>query len=133
MQLSTPLVLFSEVHGTVLKNGMPVQAAEISQQVVWSDNTNDVPSRHTLSDQSGRFTFASVERASAALRFLPHQPVILQKLIIRYAGVEYMAWRHTKDSYEANSELDGRPLNLVCELSRAPDFEGTHYGICKTV
>src|SRR5690242_21944323 len=43
MGLSSPLVLFSEVHGTVLSDGKPVQGAELVQEVVWSDNKNDVP------------------------------------------------------------------------------------------
>jgi hypothetical protein len=131
MGLLTRLVLFSEVHGTVLKDGVPVEGAEISQEVVWSDNKDEVPPRHTLSDKGGRFSFSVVERNPGVTRLVPHQPVILQKLLIRYDGVEYTAWRHTKNSYDENSELDGRPLNLACELSREPDFEGTHYGICK--
>jgi hypothetical protein len=59
--------------------------------------------------------------------------VVLQKITIRYEGRDYTAWRHTKNSYEPDSELDGKPLDLECELTRAPDFEGTHYGICKAV
>jgi hypothetical protein len=38
MGLSSRLVLFSEVHGIVLKDGRPVQGAELARQVVWSDN-----------------------------------------------------------------------------------------------
>lgn len=131
MGLSSPLVLFSEVHGTVLSDGKPVQGAELVQEVVWSDNKNDVPPAHTQSDAQGRFHFPAVEHRPGLLRGVPHQPVVLQKITIRHAGHEYTAWRHTKNSYEPNSELDGKPLNLECELTRAPDFEGTHYGICK--
>lgn len=131
MGLSSPLVLFSEVHGTVTREGKPVAGAELVQEVVWSDNKNDVPAAHTHSDAAGRFHFPAVMHRPGVLRAVPHQPVILQKIIIRYEGRDYPAWRHTKNSYEPNSELDGKPLNLECELTRAPDFEGTHYGICK--
>ncbi|MGB5937837.1 MAG: carboxypeptidase-like regulatory domain-containing protein [Rhodanobacter sp.] len=131
MGASSRLVLFSEVHGTVLRNGVPIAGAQIRQEVVWSDDKDEIPARETVSDGSGRFSFAAVERRPGALRVVPHQPVILQKLIIRYDGVDYPAWRHTKNSYGENSELDGRPMQLVCELSREPDFEGTHYGICR--
>jgi len=133
MGLSSRLVLFSEVHGTVLKDGASVGGAELIQQVVWSDDKGDVPPKQVVSDASGRFSFPAVARNAVMTRLVPHQPVILQKSIIRYHGVEYMAWRHTKNSYETNSELEGQPLQLVCELSREPDFEGTHYGICKAV
>jgi len=62
---------------------------------------------------------------------LPAQLVVMQKIVIRYQGAEYIAWRHMKGSCGVNSEVDGRALKLVCELRRKPDFEGTHYGICK--
>ncbi|WP_028225395.1 carboxypeptidase-like regulatory domain-containing protein [Paraburkholderia ferrariae] len=131
MGLFDPLVLFSEVHGTVLKDGKPVAGAEVVQKVVWSDNEDEIPSQRAITDPGGAFSFPAVERRSVLLHLLPHQPVVIQKIVIRYQGAEYEAWRHTKGSYEINSELDGRPLKLVCELSRQPDFEGTHYGICK--
>jgi hypothetical protein len=131
MGASSRLVLFSEVHGTVLKDGVPLAGAEIRQEVVWSDNKDEIPARETASDGNGRFSFPAVEHTAGALRVVPHQPVILQKLIIRYNGVDYPAWRHTKNSYEENSELEGKRMDLVCELSREPDFEGTHYGICR--
>ena len=133
MGISSQLVLFSEVHGTVLSHGKPVQGAELIQETVWSDNKNDVPAVTTTTDADGRFHFTEVDRKAGILRMVPHQPVILQKITIRYEGVDYPAWRHTKNTYDANSELDGKPLNLQCELSREPDFEGTHYGICKAV
>ncbi len=133
MGLSSRLVLFSEVHGTVLNHGKPVQGAELVQEVVWSDNKHDVPPKQASTDAAGRFFFPAVEHSAGVTRMVPHQPVILQKIMIRYEGVEYTAWRHTKNTYDANSELDGKPLNLECELSREPDFEGTHYGICKAI
>lgn len=133
MGLSSRLVLFSDVHGTVLNHGKPVSGAELVQEVVWSDDKNDVPPKHTHTDADGRFHFPTVEHGAGVTRMVPHQPVILQKIIIRYEGVDYMAWRHTKNSYDANSELDGKSLELECELTRQPDFEGTHYGICKAI
>jgi hypothetical protein len=105
----------------------------LTQQVVWSDNKDEIPAARAQSGPDGRFMFAAVERQSAVMRFVPHQPVILQRIFIQHEGVLYVAWRHTKDSYESNSEMDGHALNLQCELSRTPDFEGTHFGICKAV
>lgn len=127
------LVLFSEVHGTVLKEGKPVAGAELTQTVVWSDNKDEIPSRHAVTDANGAFSFQVIEHKAGVLRIVPHQPVMLQKIIISYQGVEYTAWRHTKDSYDLNSEMNGKPINLVCELTREPDFEGTHYGICTAI
>lgn len=127
------LVLFSEVHGTVLKDGKPVQGAELVETVVWSENEDEIPSQHATTDEKGIFRFPSIERKAGLRRMIPSQPTMLQKIVIRYQGAEYIAWRHGKDSYDVNSELDGRPINLVCELDRAPAHEGTHYGICKAL
>lgn len=126
------LVLFSEVHGTVLQGGRPVEGAELIQTVVWSDNEKKNPVQKTMTDGKGAFWFSPIEHRAGLLRMIPAQPVMLQKIVIRYQGAEYIAWRHGKMSYDANTELDGCPLNLVCELSRGPSHEGKHYGICKT-
>lgn len=125
------LVLFSEVHGTVLQGGRPVEGAELIQTVVWSDNEKKNPVQMTMTDRKGAFWLSAIERRAGLLRMIPAQPVMLQKIVIHYQGTEYMAWRHAKMSYDANTELDGRPLSLICELSREPSHEGKHYGICK--
>lgn len=125
------LVLFSEVHGTVLKDGKPVSGAELVQKVVWSDNGNEIPPQRTMTNEAGTFSFPAIERGAGLLRMIPAQPIMLQKILIHYQGAEYIAWQHSKTSYNANTELDGRPIRLVCELSRRPDYEGKHYGICK--
>jgi len=133
MKPAGPWVLASEVQGTVLKDGAPVAGAELWQELVWSDVKEENPSAHTVSAADGQFRFPAVERDPGAARIVPHQPVILQRIQIRYQGVEYTAWRHTKNSYQDRSELDGKALKLVCELSRPPAFEGTHYGICQVL
>ncbi|TKC80183.1 DUF4198 domain-containing protein [Trinickia terrae] len=125
------LVLFSDVHGTVLKDGKPVAGAELIQKVVWSDDENEIPPQRTVTDTTGAFAFPAITRKAGLLRLIPAQPTMLQTILIRYQGVEYIAWQHGKNSYDANTELDGRPITLVCELTRQPDYEGKHYGICK--
>lgn len=127
------LVLFSEVHGTVLKDGKPVEGAELIEKVVWSDNENEIPPQRAVTDAKGVFSFPAIERKAGLLRLIPAQPTIQQTITIKYQGVEYTAWLHGKGSYNANTELDGKPINLVCELTRHPDYEGKHYGICKAV
>lgn len=91
------------------------------------------PTQHAVTDTHGVFRFPAIERGAGLLRLIPAQPIMLQTIVIRYQGVQYEAWRHSKDSYDPNTELDGRPSNLLCELTRQPDFEGKHYGICKAV
>jgi hypothetical protein len=125
------LVLFSEVRGTVLKDGQPVAGAEVIQKVVWSDNENEIAPQRAMTDKAGAFSFPAIEHRAGLLRMIPAQPIMLQKILIRYQGAEYIAWQHSKTSYNANTELDGRPIRLVCELTRRPDYEAKHYGICK--
>lgn len=131
--LSADLVLFSDVRGIVLCHGKPVHGAALLQEIVWSDNPSDVRPTQTTSAVDGRFFFPTVERVAGLARWVPHQPVILQKITIRHEGIDYLAWRHTRNSYAANAELAGRPLELECELAREPGFEGTHYGIGKVI
>lgn len=133
MGLFDRLVLFSEVHGTVLREGKPVAGAELVQKVVWSDDADEIPPQRTTTDGAGAFRFPAIERGAGLRRMIPAQPMMLQTITIYFEGREYLAWRYGKDSYDDRSELGGRPLNLVCELTAAPGHEGKHYGICKAV
>jgi hypothetical protein len=133
MGLFDRLVLCSEVHGTVLQGGQPVAGAELVQKVVWSDDPNEIPPQRTTTDATGAFRFPPVERSAGLRRMIPAQPMMLQTITIHVEGQEYLAWRYGKDSYDNRSELDGRPLNLVCELTHAPENDGKHYAICKAV
>lgn len=133
MGVFSRLVLFSEVHGVVLKEGKPVAGAELVQKVVWSDDESKNRTQNTATDRNGAFEFPTIEANAGLLRLIPAQPTIQQTIVIRYRGVEFVAWLHGKGSYNANTELDGRPLHLECELTRQPDYEGKHYGICRAV
>lgn len=131
MGLFDSLVLFSEVQGTVLKDGRPVAGAELVQNVEWSGHGPDLPARRVVTDERGAFRFAPIESRAGWRRLLPAQPMVLQTIVIRAGGFEYLAWRHGKDSYDTESEIEGRPLRLVCELTREPGHEGKHFGICR--
>ncbi|NJN48187.1 MAG: hypothetical protein HC808_18805 [Candidatus Competibacteraceae bacterium] len=130
MGLFSELVLFSDVEGVVLKDGVPVEGAEIMQEITYQE-PGKIPSKTVETTPNGRFTLARVTRGSGLSRIIPGQPSILQRLVIRYDGKEYEGWRHNKNSYELNSELAGQPLRLICELANTPEFEGKHYGICR--
>ncbi|MEE4378319.1 MAG: DUF6795 domain-containing protein [Candidatus Competibacteraceae bacterium] len=130
MGLFSELVLFSDVEGVVLKDGVPVEGAEIVQEITYQE-PGKIPSRTVKTTADGRFALARVTKGSGLSRVIPGQPSILQRLVIRHGGTEYEGWRHNKNSYELNSELAGQPLRLVCELTNTPDFEGKHYGICR--
>lgn len=130
MGMFSELVLFSEVEGVVLKDGVPVEGAEIVQEITYEE-PGKIPAKTVQTGADGRFALARVTTGAGLSRVIPGQPSILQRLMIRHNGVEYEGWRHNKNSYELNSELAGRSLRLICELANAPDFEGKHYGICR--
>ncbi|MCX7514332.1 carboxypeptidase-like regulatory domain-containing protein [Frateuria sp. STR12] len=131
MGLFDRLVLFSDVRGKVVQRGKPVQGAELVQKVVWSDDESAI-SQRTTTDGQGAFRLPAIERSAGLRRMIPAQPTMLQTIAIHYQGVEYLAWRHGKSSCEDRAELDGRPIELVCELDRTHGFEGRHYGIGRT-
>ena len=130
MGMFSELVLFSDVEGVVMKEGVPVAGAEIVQEITYQE-PGKIPVRTIRTGADGRFTLARVTTGAGLSRIIPGQPSVRQRLMIRHNGIEYEGWRHNKNSYELNSELDGRSLRLVCELSNTPDFEGKHYGICQ--
>ena len=130
MGFFSKLVLFSRVEGRVTLNGEPVSGVEVVQQASYLE-PGDLPTTAVRTDASGRFSFDEISRRAGLGGLLPGEMRVSQKLLLRYDGQEFEGWRHSKTSGEPNGELDGKPLKLVCELTTAPDFEGTHYGICR--
>jgi len=124
------MVLCSRVEGIVTRNGEPVQGAEIIQETFYR-KPGDVPDVTVLTDSEGRFVLEELSQVAGFSRFIPGEVRIMQLIRIRIDNEEYVAWRHSKSSGDKNSELDGKPIKLTCELTTAADFEGTHYGICR--
>ena len=126
-----PLILFSRVQGVVLDHGVPVVDAELRQKIVWDeDEANNVEVR-TRTDARGHFILEPITHPAGMTRLVPHQPMTLQTISIRHDGHEYIAWKHGKLTYDANSELKGKPILLICDLSNPPKQEDDHYGICR--
>ena len=127
------LVLFSRVQGVVVDHGSPVSGAALTQKIVWSDDDSDNTEVRIQADAQGRFHFEPITRAAGITRMVPHAPMILQTIRITHGGKDYVAWKHGKQSYDDNSELGGRSLLLVCDLSLPPEQVDDHYGICRVV
>ncbi|MCJ7558249.1 MAG: hypothetical protein MUP90_15235 [Gammaproteobacteria bacterium] len=130
MSMFSKLILFSRVDGVITQDGKPVEGAQIIQEVLYK-NADEVPATTVVSGPAGDFVLEEVTHAAGVSRMLPGQVSVVQRLVIRFQGKEYEGWRHNKTSVEPDSELDGQPLKLVCELTTPPDFEGTHFGICR--
>jgi hypothetical protein len=131
MGLKSKRVLFSQVSGVVTKDGAPVAGAEVEQTVLYKEEGR-TPQVTVVSDGEGKFAFAEVS-ANEGPALLPGEVTVGQRLVIRYQGQSYEGWNHGKKGKEANTEANGKPLRLVCELSTEPGVSGNSFGICRVV
>lgn len=131
MGLTSERVLFSQVEGVLTKDGEPVAGAEIEQTVLYKEEGR-IPQTTVVSDDEGKFVFAQVS-VNEGPKLLPGEVTVGQRLVIRYQGQEFEGWNHGKKGKEANTEANGKPVRLVCELSDEPGVSGNSFGICRVV
>lgn len=108
--------LFSETSGVVTRGGEPVAGVEVERAWQWN---GDRKSTTTRTGPDGRFRFPAVTDRSLS-SFLPGEVVIDQEITLRHDGSDYLAWQTAKRNYDENGELDGRPLELRCDLDAEP-------------
>lgn len=124
--------VFSAVSGTVVNNGEPIVNAIIKRTYTWDgkDITDE-----SKTDENGNFSFP-VKHESSVWAFFPHNPSIIQFIKINVDNNEYQAWGFQKGNYDVNGELDGKPMNLLCDLSspkqthKVNEYQN-YVGICK--
>jgi hypothetical protein len=122
-------VIFSEVSGTVIKNGKPVEGAKVLQITLWS-KPGEVPEKAVLTDKNGQFSFPEISRPAGFSNFLPGEITIVQKINIEFDGKEYRGWLNTKTNYEREGERN-RPLRFICDLDHTPSNTGDDFGVCR--
>jgi hypothetical protein len=125
--------LFSAVQGVVVQKGAPVEDAVVEREYFWhwKDKREKL---QVKTDATGGFKFPEATGSSFLGGLLPHEPVIQQTIRITHKGQTYTAWAFDKGDYEANTELEGKPISLVCDLDQAPSHKGPRdrvYGICQ--
>lgn len=124
------LYLFSAVKGVVVKNGVAVKGALVEQEYRWAWK-DEVGVASATTDAGGQFSFPAVVRRSLLGSFLPHEPWITQTILIKHEGVTYKAWMFDKGDYKDKGELQGKPIDLYCDLDAPLGHKGTVYGICQ--
>jgi len=128
----SPKVLFSEVRGSVLWDGVPVSGAAVVRSYSWGDKQGGDA---TVSDAKGEFQLPPIVGRSL-LAWLPHEPMVHQTITIQHQGTTYEAWSFFKHNYDLNGELDGRPLRLRCDLTDTPSritigpHGQSYFGLC---
>ncbi|OMH39446.1 hypothetical protein BGP75_03485 [Motiliproteus sp. MSK22-1] len=123
-------VLCSPFAGTAITgDGEPAAGVEVERQWTWGWN-DESGSDRTVTDAQGRFSFPVVEGSSFTASFLPHEPHVSQRIIAHTKNGDVEIWFAAKRSYELNSEMDGRPTKVICNLDREPSDAGLYWGTC---
>ncbi|TBV03260.1 DUF6795 domain-containing protein [Phytopseudomonas dryadis] len=131
MAFTQTLYLFSEVEGTVLLDGQPVEGVEVGQEYHWHWK-NEHRKSSTKTGANGRFHFPAVTGKSLTAGLIPHEPAIGQRITLRYQGKEHKGWVFSKHNYDNLGEVKGRALTFNCELNAEPvaQAETETFGIC---
>ncbi|WP_024460408.1 carboxypeptidase-like regulatory domain-containing protein [Marinimicrobium sp. LS-A18] len=104
--------VFSKVNAQLLLDGKPISGVTVTRTWNWDKRASD----STVTDMNGYFSFPAVHQRSVK-PLLPLEITITQQLSTTHNGKEYILWRGAKRDSEEQSELDGAPFNLTCELT----------------
>lgn len=130
MAIGKTLVLCSPFSGTaVTEDGKPAAGVAIERHWVWGWNDKKGSDR-TVTDENGKFFFPIVEGSSLTASFLPHEPHITQRIIAHTKKGDVEIWFAAKRNYELNSEMDGRPTKVICNLDKEPSDSCLYWGTC---
>lgn len=125
------ICLFSETRGQVVIEGKPVEGVTVIRKVLWQNKTS---SETVSTDKDGNFHF-NARFTNSFTKFMPVEAVITQNIILQYQGQDYEGWKTNKRDYEENSELNGKPIQLICDLKNKSvvNEEGSQVikGICR--
>ena len=113
----TEVYLFSDVSGYLTYENKPASNATV-RRIVEMDGESYEDTTETNSD--GFFSFDALTKKERNI--LPKEFVSHQKLIAEYDSKNILIWETVKRSEEENSELEGKPLNLKCELTDDTKF-----------
>ncbi|MCA0900318.1 MULTISPECIES: DUF4198 domain-containing protein [Microbulbifer] len=103
---------FSEMQISLFFDGKPATGAKITRTIEWRKEHVD----EFTADGNGQVTLPA-EFENYYLKFFPMEFVSAQFLTVQYEGKEYEIWNYAKRKTELNSEMDGEPLKLSCELT----------------
>ena len=123
--------LFSAVSGRLVNGDQPVAGATISQSAKLG--SSDAITQTTITADDGSFSFPAITRKKGFSSLLPQQFAAGQSMAITVDGESYEGWVYTKMDPAENSENNGQPSNMVCDISKEPEFAGQTYGVCKLI
>ncbi|MFV8780921.1 DUF6795 domain-containing protein [Microbulbifer sp. SA54] len=103
---------FSEMHIAIQLDGKPANGAKVTRTVDWRKEIVD----EFNADENGEVTLPAQFETSFT-KFLPMEFVSSQYITVEFDDKEYVIWNYAKREAALNSEMNGKPLKLVCELS----------------
>ena len=106
-------VLFSPMEGKLTYQGKPAANAKIKLWIAWKDREGETESYYA--DDQGHFTIPQI---TATYRHNPLvQLVVTQRLTVFFEDQEVDIWEFSKMERTPFTELGGKPVNLICELT----------------
>jgi hypothetical protein len=135
VQAMFEMYLFSEVKGALKDGDKPIANAVVKRS--YQRSGSEKVTEEQITDANGRFSFPNAYTQSLWY-FVPHEPVITQFIKVTVDNAEYQLLGYEKHNYEDNGELDGKSLNLMCDINNPEEAkEATSWrsfvGICNLV
>jgi len=118
---------FSEMKIKITLNGKPASGAKIIRTVDWKDEQVDF----FTSDEGGNIDLPA-KFESSFTQVLPVEFISSQSINVEYENNNYLIWIYAKRNPGENSEMNGNPINLSCELSDEPKTERKFKSAVKT-
>lgn len=107
-------VLFSPIEGHITFDGKPVSGAVLKLWIAWKDQEGET--EYFKTDENGYF---SIPVKIVKYRESPLAQISIGQIItVEYKGENYVIWKAGKSSTNLHGELGGRPVNLICELTK---------------
>jgi hypothetical protein len=114
---------FSEISGTVMYEGTPLEGARIVRRYQYGGVRGQDA---VVTGADGRFHFDHASRYR--LMHASQQVIIRQEVTIQHEQREYLGWRYTKLNLDEFGESGGVPLWLSCALDRSPEARSLPHG-----
>ncbi|WP_346840224.1 DUF6795 domain-containing protein [Microbulbifer sp. SAOS-129_SWC] len=118
---------FSEMQLKLTANGEPAAGAKVIRSVNWKEEIVDT----FTADDSGRVELPATHESSIT-QVMPVEFVSSQVINVEYDGKNYKIWVYAKRDPGENSEQNGKPFELACELSDEPKIQRVFDSILKT-
>ncbi len=103
---------FSAISGHIYNHGKPIGNSRVIRTTDWQKKKID----ETVTDENGYFEMPALYESSVA-NILPMEFVVSQTIDVVVDGEKFEFWSGVKRSKNENTEGQGRPPIVRCELS----------------